>query len=79
MISLFHRVENTVEKGENAGYQHFLLYPQCFPEPSSGLFSGLCGKGLKSKQLGFLLPENSFENISFWFIVQKAFRRVPQK
>ena len=24
------RVENVVEKGENAGYQHFLLFPQCF-------------------------------------------------
>ena len=24
------RVENIVGKGENAGYQHFLLYPQCF-------------------------------------------------
>ena len=23
-------VENTVGKGENAGYQHFLLFPQCF-------------------------------------------------
>ena len=22
--------ENTVEKGENAGNQHFLLLPQCF-------------------------------------------------
>ena len=22
-------VENTVGKGENAGYQHFLLFPQC--------------------------------------------------
>ena len=30
-ISLFDRVENTVVKGENAGYQHFLLFPQCFP------------------------------------------------
>ena len=27
-ISLFDRVENTVGKGENAGYQHFLLFPQ---------------------------------------------------
>ena len=27
MIFLFHRVENTVEKGENAGDQHFLLFP----------------------------------------------------
>ena len=35
MISLFDRAENTVEKGENAGHQHFLLFPQCFPEPSS--------------------------------------------
>ena len=23
-------LENTVGKGENAGYQHFLLFPQCF-------------------------------------------------
>ena len=29
MISVFHRVENIVGKGENAGYQHFLLFPQC--------------------------------------------------
>ena len=24
------RVENILVKGENAGYQHFLLFPQCF-------------------------------------------------
>ena len=24
------RVENIVGKGENAGYQNFLLFPQCF-------------------------------------------------
>ena len=24
------RVENIVGKGDNAGYQHFLLFPQCF-------------------------------------------------
>ena len=30
MISPFDRVENIVEKGENVGYQHFLLFPQCF-------------------------------------------------
>ena len=35
MISLFERAEKTVGKGENAGYQHFLLFPQCFPKPSS--------------------------------------------
>ena len=26
----FHRIENIVGKEENAGYQHFLLFPQCF-------------------------------------------------
>ena len=35
MISVFDKVENSVGKGENAGYQHFLLFPQCFPKPSS--------------------------------------------
>ena len=29
-LSLSHRVENIVGKGENTGYQHFLLFPQCF-------------------------------------------------
>ena len=28
------RVENIVEKGENAGYQHFLLFPLCFQKAS---------------------------------------------
>ena len=30
MISVYDRVENIVGKGENAGDQHFLLFPQCF-------------------------------------------------
>ena len=34
-ISLCGRVENNVGKEENAGYQHFLLFPQCFPKPTS--------------------------------------------
>ena len=28
------RIENIVRKGENAGYQHFLLFPQCFQKSS---------------------------------------------
>ena len=28
------KVENIVGKGENDGYQHFLLFPQCFQKPS---------------------------------------------
>ena len=30
MIFVFDKVENIVGKGENAGYQHFLLFPRCF-------------------------------------------------
>ena len=30
MISPLDRVENTVEKGENVGYQHFLLFSHVF-------------------------------------------------
>ena len=35
MISPCDRVENIEGKGENAGYQHFLLPPQCFQKASS--------------------------------------------
>ena len=35
MVQFFwDRVENIVGKGENAGYQHFLLFPQCFQKSS---------------------------------------------
>ena len=30
MICVTDWVENIVGKGENAGYQHFVLFPQCF-------------------------------------------------
>ena len=29
------KVENIEGKGKNAGNQHFLLFPQCFPNSSS--------------------------------------------
>ena len=34
LISIFDRIENIVGKGENAGYQHFLFFPQCFQKTS---------------------------------------------
>ena len=34
MISVCDRVEDVVRKGENAGYQHFLLFLQCFEKSS---------------------------------------------
>ena len=35
MNSVSGRVENIVGKGENAGYQHFLLFQQCFQKALS--------------------------------------------
>ena len=32
---VFKRVENTVEKGEIAHYEQFLLFPQCFQKTST--------------------------------------------
>ena len=32
---VFHRIENIAGKEENAGYQHFLLFPQCFQKAFS--------------------------------------------
>ena len=32
---VFHRIENIVGKEENAGYQNFLLFPQCFQKAFS--------------------------------------------
>ena len=34
MIYVLDWVEKHSEKGENADYQHFLLFPQCFQKPS---------------------------------------------
>ena len=34
MTSVIDRVENVVGKGENAGNQDFLLFPQCFQKSS---------------------------------------------
>ena len=37
------REENIVGKGESAGYQHFLLFPQCFQKTS---YTGLLKVGI---------------------------------
>ena len=34
MFSVCDRLENIFGKGENAGYQHLLLFSQCFQKPS---------------------------------------------
>ena len=50
-------------KGENAGYQHFLLFPQCFQKASfSGLLkSGYCDKELSSLSEDKTLNQSKFE------------------
>ena len=47
-IELLGWVENIAEKGENAGYQHFLLSPQCFQKAS---FSGSLKVGIVLQRL----------------------------
>ena len=39
------RLENIAGKGENAGYQHFLLFPLCFQKPSVLKFGIGCQRG----------------------------------
>ena len=54
---VFDRVENIVDKVENARVEHFLLFPLCFQKPS--LFGrslkklGFCGKSLTRNSAGF--------------------------
>ena len=36
---VFHRIENIVGKEENASYQHFLLFLQCFQKAFSSIAS----------------------------------------
>ena len=53
IISVFDRVENIVGQGENAGYQHFLLFQQCFekasfPDTSKGIIVWEWVKPVKS-------------------------------
>ena len=43
IISIYDRIENIVGKGQNAGFQHFLLFPQCFQKFS---FSGSLKVGI---------------------------------
>ena len=57
MIFVLERVENTVGKGENAVYQHFLLFPHCFQKAvSSGLLKVEIVR-IRVKELQWLLSQ----------------------
>ena len=58
IISVLDRLENTVGKGEDAGYKHFLLFPQCFRMPSIGSLK----VGIDGKELGIIKGINKFIN-----------------
>ena len=68
MISVFIRQETVVGKGDNAGYQHFLLFPQCF---HNAYPSGL----LKVRILWYRV-KNLPEGPSFFFVLGK-FNPLP--
>ena len=53
---VFDRVENIVGNGENAGYQHFLRFPQCFQKDSS---TGLLKLKIVWKRFEKLMNKNS--------------------
>ena len=52
-------VENIVGKGENASYQHFLLFQQCFQKVSFSQ-SWLCGLELNTLDRTWLMYKMSF-------------------
>ena len=63
IISFFHRVEDIVGQEENAGYQHFLLLPQCFvkasfPDVSKGVSKGIILWEWKNTILNNCIREN---------------------
>ena len=52
IISVLEIIENSERKGENADYQHFLLFPQCLPKTSSlGSLNVGGGKDLTLSQM----------------------------
>ena len=71
-ISLYDRVENTLGKGENAGYQHFLLFPLCFPKPS---FSGLLIGGIVWFRVN-PFPKDKFKTLPNWRTLQTTILKL---
>ena len=51
MIFVFDTIENIVGKGENAGNQHFLLFPQCFQK---AFYSGSLEVGIAWKRVIYI-------------------------
>ena len=76
-ISLSDTVENNVGKGENAGYRHFLLFPQCYQKPSLLHLQnlGLYGKELRVAISCYHKTKNHFSKET----QNKQFNPFPNK
>ena len=62
MVYILDRAENIVGKGDNAGYQHFLLFPQCFQKPSC---PRLLKVGIVWERVNCLPSSKSFNSVYF--------------
>ena len=60
---VFHRIENIVGKEENAGYQHFLLFPQCFQRAFSSRASKVVIVWERIKETTLALAKGYFMNL----------------
>ena len=67
MISVYDRIENIVGKGENAGYQHFLLVPQSFQKAFFLWIVKSRNCVVKSKRFAAKWMESMFLGIQLYF------------
>ena len=80
LIIVYDGVDNIVEKGENTGYQHFLLFPQCFHFFLAPLAEGqraivmLCPSCVRPS---VILPETNFSSETTDWIFTKFHMYVP--
>ena len=78
MISVFDRIENFVGRGENAGYQHFLLFPQCFQRVKKMKCVQLFNKRLDNRQLA-KFKANTDDKLKFAQLTNFFFKRREKK
>ena len=71
LMFVLEKVENIAGKGENAGYQHFLLFPQCYnPSLNKPWFLRVCYtsllKTLREKEKLLITSNFSFSHSVFY-------------
>ena len=70
MIFVFHKVQKVLGKGENAGIQHFLLFPQCFQKAftSRSLKVGIMWRRIELNIICMCVSKESLPEHSVHFI-----------